>query len=94
MLIKTHGELQREYSSASNCRDENSIINLRMCLSRFKIFKCYIAGTKIIFRIYGGVCGVVALLFTAINFYSLKEGKFTSDLGEEIDPRNVSRTGY
>ena len=51
-------------------------------------------GTKIIFRIYGGVCGVVALLFTAINFYSLKEGKFTSDLGEEIDPRNVRRTGY
>ena len=51
-------------------------------------------GTKIIFRIYGGVCGVVALLFTAINFYSLKEGKFTSDLGEEIDPRNVRRAGY
>jgi len=42
-----------------------------------------------IFRIYGAVCGVVALIFTAINFYSLKEGKFTSDLGEEIDPRNV-----
>jgi len=46
-------------------------------------------GTKMIFRIYGAVCGVVALIFTAINFYSLKEGKFTSDLGEEIDPRNV-----
>ena len=43
-----------------------------------------------IFRIYGAVCGVVAMIFTAINFYSLKEGKFTSDLGEEIDPRNVS----
>merc|ERR1712012_97895 len=38
-------------------------------------------GTKMIFRIYGAVCGVVALIFTAINFYSLKEGKFTSDLG-------------
>ena len=48
------------------------------------------SGTKMIFRIYGAVCGVVALIFTAINFYSLKEGKFTSDLGEEIDPRNVS----
>ena len=29
------------------------------------------------------------IIFTAINFFSLKEGKFTSDLGEEIDPRNV-----
>ena len=62
-----------------------------MCLSRFKIFKCYIAGTKIIFRIYGCICGVVMIIFTAINFFSLKEGKFTSDLGEEIDPRNVRK---
>ena len=29
------------------------------------------------------------IIFTGINFFSLKEGKFTSDLGEEIDPRNV-----
>jgi len=46
-------------------------------------------GTKMVFRVYGGICGVVMILFTAINFFSLKEGRFTSDLGEEIDPRNV-----
>ena len=61
-----------------------------MCLrSRHDSDVFPIAGTKIIFRIYGCVCGVVMIIFTAINFFSLKEGKFTSDLGEEIDPRNV-----
>lgn len=46
-------------------------------------------GTTIIFRIYGGVCGVVLLLFTGVNFYSLKEGTLKTDLGEDVDPRNV-----
>jgi hypothetical protein len=50
-----------------------------------------ISGTKLIFRYYGCVCGVVMILFTAINFYSLKEGRFTSDLGEDVDPKNVRK---
>merc|ERR1712012_1363852 len=46
-------------------------------------------GTKIIFRIYGLVCAVVLVLFTLINFYNMKEGGFKTDLGEDVDPKNV-----
>jgi MFS family permease len=46
-------------------------------------------GTKIIFRIYGLVCAVVLVLFTLVNFYNMKEGGFKTDLGEDVDPRNV-----
>ena len=51
---------------------------------------CFIPGTKIIFRIYGLVCAVVLVLFTLINFYNMKEGGFKTDLGEDVDPKNVS----
>jgi len=46
-------------------------------------------GTKIIFRIYGLVCAVVLVLFTLVNFYNMKEGGFKTELGEDVDPRNV-----
>ena len=46
-------------------------------------------GTAIIFRIYGLVCAVVLVLFTLVNFYNMKEGGFKTELGEDVDPRNV-----
>ena len=49
-----------------------------------------LTGSKIIFRIYGLVCAVVLVLFTLVNFYNMKEGGFKTDLGEDVDPRNVS----
>jgi hypothetical protein len=39
--------------------------------------------------VYGLVCGVVLVLFFVLNFYNISEGKFTTDLPEELDPRNV-----
>lgn len=46
-------------------------------------------GTTIIFRVYGLICGVVLVLFFVLNFYNISEGKFTTDLPEELDPRNA-----
>jgi hypothetical protein len=46
-------------------------------------------GTKMVFRVYGLVCGVVFVLFTGINFFNMKEGGFQKDLAEDVDPRNV-----
>jgi hypothetical protein len=40
--------------------------------------------------VYGLVCGVVLVLFFVLNFYNISEGKFTTDLPEDLDPRNVS----
>jgi hypothetical protein len=48
-----------------------------------------ITGTTLIFRVYGLVCGVVLVLFFVLNFYNISEGKFTTDLPEDLDPRNV-----
>jgi hypothetical protein len=48
-----------------------------------------LAGTTLIFRVYGLVCGVVLVLFFVLNFYNISEGKFTTDLPEDLDPRNV-----
>ena len=45
------------------------------------------------FRIYGLVCGVVLILFVIFNFYNISEGKFSTDLPEDIDPRNVAMQG-
>ena len=33
---------------------------------------------------------MVLVLFTLVNFYNLKEGGFKTELGEDVDPRNVS----
>jgi len=46
-------------------------------------------GTSVVFRVYGVICGVVLVLFTIFNFYNITEGKFSTELGEDIDPRNV-----
>ena len=43
-----------------------------------------------VFRIYGLVCAGMLVLFTLVNFYNMKEGGFSTELGEDIDPRNVS----
>ena len=40
------------------------------------------------------VCAVVLVLFTLINFYNMKEGGFKTDLGEDVDPKNVSFSGF
>ena len=40
------------------------------------------------------VCAVVLVLFTLINFYNMKEGGFKTDLGEDVDPKNVSFCGF
>jgi hypothetical protein len=48
-----------------------------------------LVGTTLIFRVYGLVCGVVLVLFFVLNFYNISEGKFTTDLPEDLDPRNV-----
>ena len=45
--------------------------------------------STIVFRIYGLVCGVVLILFIIFNFYNITEGKFSTELGEEVDPRNA-----
>lgn len=42
-----------------------------------------------VFRIYGLVCAGMLVLFTLVNFYNMKEGGFSTELGEDIDPRNV-----
>ena len=42
-----------------------------------------------VFRIYGLVCAVMLVLFTIVNFYNMKEGGFSTELGEDVDPRNV-----
>ena len=42
-----------------------------------------------VFRMYGLVCAGMLVLFTLVNFYNMKEGGFSTDLGEDIDPRNV-----
>ena len=48
------------------------------------------AGSTTVFRMYGLVCAAMLVLFTLVNFYNMKEGGFSTELGEDIDPRNVS----
>ena len=50
----------------------------------------YTSGSTMVFRIYGLVCAGMLVLFTLVNFYNMKEGGFSTELGEDIDPRNVS----
>ena len=46
-------------------------------------------GSTLVFRMYGLVCAGMLVLFTLVNFYNMKEGGFSTELGEDIDPRNV-----
>ncbi len=48
-------------------------------------------GTVMVFRVYGGVCGVFLILFVLVNFYNRNEGGITSDLPDDVDPRNVKK---
>ena len=47
-----------------------------------------------VFRIYGLVCAGMLVLFTLVNFYNMKEGGFSTELGEDIDPRNVMESEH
>ena len=47
-------------------------------------------GTVLVFRIYGAVCGVFFILFVLVNFYNRNEGSLSTDLPDDVDPRNVS----
>ena len=47
------------------------------------------AGSTTVFRMYGLVCAAMLVLFTLVNFYNMKEGGFSTELGEDVDPRNV-----
>ena len=50
-----------------------------------------------VFRAYGVVCAVFLVLFILVNFYNRSEGSFSSDLGDDMDPKNVSvlaKTNY
>ena len=53
-------------------------------------FKLLCSGSTMVFRIYGLVCAGMLVLFTLVNFYNMKEGGFSTELGEDVDPRNVS----
>ena len=48
-------------------------------------------GTILVFRVYGAVCAVFFILFVLVNFVNRSEGKITSDLPDDVDPRNVSK---
>jgi len=51
-------------------------------------------GSTMVFRMYGLVCAGMLVLFTLVNFYNMKEGGFSTDLGEDIDPRNVMESEH
>ena len=52
------------------------------------------SGSTMVFRIYGLVCAGMLVLFTLVNFYNMKEGGFSTELGEDIDPRNVMESEH
>ena len=52
------------------------------------------AGSTTVFRMYGLVCAAMLVLFTLVNFYNMKEGGFSTELGEDIDPRNVMESEH
>ena len=47
-----------------------------------------------VFRMYGLVCAVMLVIFTVVNFFNMKEGGFSTELGEDIDPRNVMESEH
>ncbi|XP_023322863.1 major facilitator superfamily domain-containing protein 6 [Eurytemora carolleeae] len=51
-------------------------------------------GTGLIFLSYALVCAVVLVIFLIFNFYNISEGKFSTELGEDVDPRNVMKGDY
>jgi len=46
-------------------------------------------GTIKVFRAYGLVCLVFLVVFVVVNFYNRDEGGLSSDLPDDVDPRNV-----
>ena len=53
-----------------------------------------ISGSTMVFRMYGLVCAVMLVIFTVVNFFNMKEGGFSTELGEDIDPRNVMESEH
>ena len=53
-----------------------------------------VSGTGLIFLSYALVCAVVLVIFLIFNFYNISEGKFSTELGEDVDPRNVMKGDY
>ena len=52
------------------------------------------SGSTMVFRMYGLVCAVMLVIFTVVNFFNMKEGGFSTELGEDIDPRNVMESEH
>ena len=39
-----------------------------------------------VFRMYGLVCAVMLVIFTVVNFFNMKEGGFSTELGRHSAP--------
>ena len=73
------------------CLSSNMVINFVLSNQNVIVM---ILGSTMVFRMYGLVCAGMLVLFTLVNFYNMKEGGFSTELGEDIDPRNVMESEH